>query len=90
MCARRRQLPLSDVSTTARKQVVVPRDVVPCRWRGTQGSLMEFWTLSRRDVFRDANFVEIEVAEASHSKVGVYALLYQRHDLKSYSLFSPF
>jgi len=35
--------------------------------RGTQGSLrvMEFQTLSRRDAFRNANLVEIEVAETS-------------------------
>ena len=51
---------------------------------------MELWTPSRRDAFRYASFVEIEVAEASHSKVGVNALLCQRHDLKSYSLFSSF
>ena len=32
-----------------------------------QGSLMKFWAFSRRDAFRDANFVETEVAEASLS-----------------------
>jgi hypothetical protein len=32
-----------------------------------QGSLMRLCALSRRDAFSDANFVEIEVAEASLS-----------------------
>jgi hypothetical protein len=34
---------------------------------GTQGSFMEFRTLSRRDAFRDVNLVEIEDAETSLS-----------------------
>ena len=43
----------------------------------------EILDFSGREAFRDANFVEIEVAEASHSKAGVNALLCQRHDLQS-------
>ena len=52
--------------------------------------LDSFYFLEEMRLGRDANFVEIEVDKASHSKMGVNALLCQRHDLKSYSLFCSF
>jgi hypothetical protein len=41
---------------------------MPCRADGEEcKALTKFWALSGRDAFRDANIVEIEVAEASLS-----------------------